>query len=344
MKPIVKKIAIASGLLLGAAAVSGAVSYAIAKKLVAMALDRGVQLPTSRAHISGEPAQLAFANLREKAAEELESKPGETVEITARDGIKLVGHWRTCPNARRVLIAMHGWRSSWSRDFGLLAEFLEKNGCSVFYAEQRGQNNSGGEYMGFGLTERFDCVNWIDWVNEKTGGTLPIYLCGVSMGASTVLMTSAFALPDNVHGIIADCGYTSPQAIWKHVAQTNLHVTYDEWLSGIIDEMCKERIHFSSTDYSCTQALADSHVPVLFIHGTDDTFVPVEMTYENYKACVSPKRLLVVPGAGHGMSYVVDRKLYEQAVLQFWHDFDGPSFENTVACENTASTVGANTI
>ena len=96
--------------------------------------------------------------------------------------------------------------------------------------------------MGFGLTERFDCVNWIDWVNEKTGGTLPIYLCGVSMGASTVLMTSAFALPDNVHGIIADCGYTSPQAIWKHVAQTNLHVTYDEWLSGIIDEMCKERI------------------------------------------------------------------------------------------------------
>ena len=133
MKPIVKKIAIASGLLLGAAAVSGAVSYAIAKKLVAMALDRGAQLPTSRAHISGKPAQLAFANLREKAAEELESKPGETVEITARDGIKLVGHWRTCPNARRVLIAMHGWRSSWSRDFGLLAEFLKKTdaACSM---------------------------------------------------------------------------------------------------------------------------------------------------------------------------------------------------------------------
>ena len=214
----------------------------------------------------------------------------------------------------------------------------------MLYVEQRGQNNSGGEYMGFGLTERFDCVNWIDWVNEKTGGKLPIYLCGVSMGASTVLMTAAFALPDNVHGIIADCGYTSPQAIWKHVAQTNLHVTYDEWLSGIIDEMCKERINFSSTDYSCTQALADSHVPVLFIHGTDDTFVPVEMTYENYKACASPKRLLVVPGAGHGMSYVVDRKLYEQAVLQFWNDFDGLSCENTAACENKAGAVGANTV
>ena len=218
---------------------------------------------------------------------------------------------------------MHGWRSSWSRDFGLLAEFLEKNGCSVFYAEQRGQNNSGGEYMGFGLTERFDCVNWIDWVNEKTGGTLPIYLCGVSMGASTVADDfRAFALPDNVPVSLRIADTHRRRQFGNTWRRTNLHVTYDEWLSGIIDEMCKERIHFSSTDYSCTQALADSHVPVLFIHGTDDTFVPVEMTYENYKACVSPKRLLVVPGAGHGMSYVVDRKLYEQAVLQFWHDFD----------------------
>lgn len=322
MKSIIKRAVAVSGLLLGSAAVSGAVSYAIAKKLVAMAMDRGTQLPASPASISGEPAQLAFEKLREKAAEELERKPNETVEITARDGIRLVGHWSVCPNAKRVLIAVHGWRSSWSRDFGLLAEFFEQNGCSVLYAEQRGQNNSGGEYMGFGLTERFDCVNWIDWVNEKTGGKFPIYLCGVSMGASTVLMTSAFDLSDNVHGIIADCGYTSPQAIWKHVAQTNLHMTYDKWLSGIIDEMCRERIHFHSTDYSCTQALADSRVPVLFIHGTDDSFVPVEMTYENYKACASPKRLLVVPGADHGMSYVVDQTLYEQTVLQFWHDYD----------------------
>lgn len=325
MKPVVKKILTAGGLLCGATAISGAVSYAIAKKLVALALDRGENLPTSQIPSANAPALLAFAKLREKAAKELERTPNETVEIAAWDGTPLVGHWIPAPNAKRVLIAMHGWRSSWSRDFGLLANFLKENDCSVLYAEQRGQNNSGGDYMGFGLAERFDCLNWIDWVswtNEKNCSNLPIYLCGVSMGASTVLMSSALDLPKTVHGIIADCGYTSPQAIWRHVAQTNLHIPYDKWMSELIDAICQDRIHFCSTDYSCTEALAESRVPVLFIHGTDDPFVPVEMTYENYKACASPKRLLIVPGAEHGMSYIVDQKLYEQTLLQFWHDYD----------------------
>ena len=68
--------------------------------------------------------------------------------------------------------------------------------------------------------------------------------------------------------------------------------------------------------------MQECEVPVLFIHGTDDRFVPVEMTYENYKACVAPKRLFVVPGADHGMSYYVDRIGYEKCMLEFWKEYD----------------------
>lgn len=153
MKLTVKKIMTAGGLLCGAAAISGAVSYSIAKKLMAMALDRGENLPTSQIPNNDEPALLAFAKLREKAAAELANTPNETVEIAAWDGIRLVGHWLSVPNAKRVLVAMHGWRSSWSRDFGMLANFLKENGCSVLFAEQRGQGGSDGDYMGFGLAE-----------------------------------------------------------------------------------------------------------------------------------------------------------------------------------------------
>jgi len=320
-----KNILIGSGVVAGTVAVAGAVSYSITKKLVEIALDREEDetVAASKKQISGEPEMNVFMKVRENAAEKLEHYPCDMVEVTARDGVKLVGHWRPCENAKRVLIAMHGWRSSWSKDFGLIADFLHDNGCHVLYAEQRGQNNSGGEYMGFGLTERYDCLEWIHWVDSQDLGNLPVYLCGISMGASTVLMAAGFDLPASVHGIIADCGYTSPHAIWKHVAENNLHVSYDDWVSSMADEMCREKIQFSSKDYSCTEAMANCKVPVLFIHGTDDDFVPVEMTYENYKACVSQKRLLIVPGAGHGMSYVIDRKLYEQTVKQFWADFDG---------------------
>ena len=324
MKKSMKKVLIGSGLAAGTLAVAGVWSYAITKKLVEIALDRNEDktVEESKKYIAGNPETSAFIKVREDAAEKLEGSSYDTVVITAQDGIKLVGHWQLCKNPKRIIIAMHGWPSSWAKDFGLIADFFRNNNCHVLYVEQRGQNNSGGEYMGFGLTERYDCLEWANWVGAQEYGNLPVYLCGVSMGASTVLMTSGFELPPYVHGIIADCGYTSPHAIWKHVVENNLRLYYDDMMSSIADEMCRTKIQVGSKDYSCLDALAECKVPVLFIHGTDDDFVPVEMTYENYKACASQKRLLIVPGAGHGMSYVIDKKLYEQTVKQFWVDFD----------------------
>lgn len=324
MKKSMKKILIGSSLVMGTLAAAGAFSYAITKKLVEIALDRKEDetVEESKRQIAGSPEISAFTKVRENAAEKLEGSSLDTVEITAQDGIKLVGHLHFCKNAKRIIIAMHGWRSSWARDFGLIADFFYDNDCHVLYVEQRGQNNSGGDYMGFGLTERYDCLEWANWISTQEYGELPIYLCGVSMGASTVLMAAGFELPPTVHGIIADCGYTSPHAIWKHVVENNLRLYYDDMMSSIADEMCRAKIQIGSKDYSCPDALAECKVPVLFIHGTDDDFVPVEMTYENYKACTSQKRLLIVPGAGHGMSYVIDRKSYEQEVKQFWKDFD----------------------
>ena len=87
----------------------------------------------------------------------LEEQASETVTITADDGIHLVGHIYNAKSPKRIILAMHGWRSAWNRDFCGIASFWHENDCSVLYAEQRGQNASGGDYMGFGPLERFDC-------------------------------------------------------------------------------------------------------------------------------------------------------------------------------------------
>ena len=75
-------------------------------------------------------------------------------------------------------------------------------------------------------------------------------------------------------------------------------------------------------DFSAPEALSETNIPVLFIHGTDDKFVPVEMSYENYKACASEKRLVIVPGADHTMSFYVEPEVCKKAILDFWKDFD----------------------
>ncbi len=256
------------------------------------------------------------------AAKRLRNSPMERVELAARDGTLLVGHLRRGIDARRVIIAMHGWRSSWYRDFGASADFWYTNGCNVLYAEQRGQGESGGDTMCYGLRERFDCADWSRWAAERFPD-MPIYLAGLSMGATTVLMAAGLEeVQQRVRGIMADCGFTSPEAIWRHVAKNTWHIPYQPWKKQI-DRLTTARLDCAPDAYSTVEALSQSTLPVFFIHGLDDHFVPPEMTRENYLACPSPKkRLLLVPGAGHGMSFLVDRDAYERETLEFWKDLE----------------------
>lgn len=317
-------IAGASGLAAGAAAV-GAAAYASTKYLVKVALDREQpklgSMEKAREQLRGYGDCAEFLDEMMAGAEKLETTPHDTVRITSYDGQTLVGHWFACEKPKRIIVAMHGWRSCWSTDFGTVADFWRSNSCSVLYVEQRGQGSSGGAYMGFGMMERHDCLEWVKWVNSHWGRDLPIYLAGVSMGATTVLMTANLDLPENVRGIMADCGFTSPHDIFKHVAEKNLHLSY-QLHSIAADSLCREKIRMGTRDCSTVDALKNSKVPVLLAHGTDDHFVPVEMTYENYRACNSPKHLVIVPGADHGMSHFREKERYEQAVLDFWQRYD----------------------
>lgn len=304
---------------LGALGLSLAISC---RYLVKLAMDRETSPAAEREleRVSGSAMGPAVTALLAYGKQNLEKAGCVTVQTQSHDGLRLVGHWLAAENPRRIVIAMHGWRGSWSRDFGLISGFWREQGCSILFAEQRGQGCSGGAHIGFGMLERHDCLRWVQWVQQNHPG-LPVYLAGVSMGATTVLMTGGMDLPDCVRGILADCGYTSAHAIWKHVAEHNLHLRYSLYAAAAND-LCRKRIALDARDYSTLDAMAECEVPVLLIHGTDDSFVPISMTYENYKACAAPKRLLVVPGAEHAMSYLTDRAAYEKAITEFWESYD----------------------
>ena len=322
MRRQAKLFLIGSGITAVMMALAESTRHAVAQYFVSIALNREIPPHPIRAeqHLIDSCISEDLLLQVQQAGQLLSAKPHTVIQIQSRDGIRLTGHWMPAQRPKRIVVAMHGWRSAWDNDFGMIADFLLENDCSVLFAEQRGQGHSGGKYMGFGLMERYDCLDWVNWVNVETDGRLPVYLCGISMGASTVLMAGGLELPQNVRGILADCGYTSAVDIWKHVAKT-LHLSY-----GICGKpagrLARKRLQMAMDAESCPQALARCRVPVLFVHGTDDRFVPVEMTYENYKACAAPKRLFIVPGAEHGMSYLIDPKGYESAVKAFWAEFD----------------------
>ena len=319
MKKSKKNMIIGSGIAAGAVSAAAAISHGVTRKMASIAMDRPEPKVSERAaeRVTGTSADSAFSHIRKEAAEQLSSREHEIVEITAKDGVRLVGHWFYRDDARRTIVAMHGWRSSWVDDFGIISDFWLRSDCNVLFAEQRGQNNSGGDHMSFGLLERYDCVTWANWAAEQISHQLPMYLVGVSMGATSVLMASELELPENVCGIAADSAFTSPHAIWKHVSENNLHIPYALHKASA-DRMCQQRINLEAGAASTTEALKRCKVPVFLVHGTDDHFVPVEMTYENYKACASEKRLLIVPGADHCMSYLTEKESYERTAKEFW--------------------------
>lgn len=323
MKKDTKKLLVGAGVVATVGAAAVVVSHGITKYLVNAALNR--EEPKSMTKLKkrltatqqdNETVEKVLAD-----AQKLEAQVDETIVIESSDGQLLVGHWCGCEDPQRIILAMHGWRSSWSNDFGAIADFWHDNHCCVLYVEQRGQNESSGEVMGFGVLERYDCLEWIRWIDEHNVNQLPLYLCGISMGATTALMASGLGLPECVHGIMADCGFTSIHNIWKHTVKNNLHLPYDLWWRDA-KAMCEKRTEAGSYTHSTVDALETNTTPVLFIHGEDDQFVPVTMTHENYEACTAPKYLLLVPGAAHGMSYLVDKIKYEETVLQFWREFD----------------------
>ena len=297
-----------------------AISYAVTRMMLSFAIDRKdpPQFEKRRDAFAGSgKLKELLAQQKEKAAE-LESLPAEEVEIKGFDGTRLVGHYFKVEGAKRTVLAFHGWRSAWNRDFAMIYDFWFRNGCNVLFVEQRGQKGSSGDYMGFGLLERFDCQGWVNYLIGRDDTVTPLYLAGISMGAATVMMASGLNLPDCVHGILADCGFTSPYAIWKYVSEKNLHLPFTGFRARVASDICKRKLGNADSRYSAEDALRCCRVPVLFVHGAADKFVPVTMTYKNYLACRSPKRLVIVPGADHGMSYFIERERYEREVLDFF--------------------------
>ena len=229
----------------------------------------------------------------------------EKVETVSYDGLRLRGLYLKHPEAKGTIILMHGYRMDGYTDFTCVYKRYYDLGYSLLNAFQRAHAESEGEYITFGVLERFDCRDWCLYIADRFGPDHKIVLDGLSMGASTVLMATGLELPENVRGVIADCGFTSPWDQLVHLMKTKYHLPVHPLLD-VTDIFAKLLGGFSLKGYSTLEAMKTNTLPVLFLHGEDDQFVPTSFSVKAFEACKAPKRLLTVPGAAHGVSYLVD--------------------------------------
>ena len=257
--------------------------------------------------------------LAERKAYMLE-QPHEDVYQTAFDGLKLHAAYFPTINEnsskKRVVICFHGYTSQGLKDFIGLTDYYFKNGYAMLHPDARAHGDSEGKYIGFGCLDRKDALGWVNWVIEKCGEDVEIILHGISMGGATVLMASGLELPPQVKGIVSDCAFTSPKEVFTHVLKTMYHIPSFPIMQGA-EIMNKKLAGYGMDECNAKREVAKAKVPILFIHGSKDTFVPVNMCHEIYDCCASPKKKLIIEGAAHAESYFKNMPAYEKALDEF---------------------------
>lgn len=244
------------------------------------------------------------------------AQPFEDVTIRSDDGLTLQGHYLESdrPTDRAVILA-HGY-SGRGEDMAAFAKFYHEQGFRVLMPDNRGHGRSDGRYIGFGWHDRKDYVRWIDFMVRRIGEQAQLVLHGVSMGGGIVLMTSGEPLPPQVKCIVSDCAYSSVKAILKYQLKQMFKLPAFPLLP-LTSLVCKCKAGYFFGEGSAVRQLRNNKLPVLLIHGDQDTFVPTSMAAEIFEAIQGPKERWIVPGARHGTSFLADRQKYESTVLGF---------------------------
>ncbi|GKX31625.1 alpha/beta hydrolase [Vallitalea longa] len=251
----------------------------------------------------------------------VEEQNYQTIEITSDDNLKLKAYYlkATEPSNKLVILA-HGYTSK-GKDMGFLGKFYNEDlGYNILMPDDRGHGDSEGDYIGFGWPDRKDYVKWIELMIEKLGENCEIVLHGISMGGATVMMVSGEKLPEQVKAIVEDCGYTSVFDQLSYQFSRMYHLP-EFPLLHTTSLLTKVKAGYNFWEASSIKQVEKSKTPILFIHGTEDTFVPYEMVNELYESCNSEKDLFIVEGAGHGACYSTDKEGYENKVREFLRKF-----------------------
>jgi len=246
------------------------------------------------------------------------------LQVISYDGKRLYGRFVSCENAKGTILFFHGYRSHYQLDFSASMQFYHELGYNMLFVDQRAHGLSQGRFITFGVKERYDVLSWVTYLSLMLGEEHPLFLGGMSMGASTVLMAADLEFPGNVRGIVADCGFTCPGDILGHLAQKRYRMPA-KLATAVLRPYARVFAGFGLWQWSTAEALANTKLPVLLAHGLADELVPSWMSERAYEACGSEKRIELFPDAGHGLSYLRDQARYQKAVTEFLerHTGDG---------------------
>lgn len=241
--------------------------------------------------------------------------------IYAPDGLRLHAYYvaASTPTPKTAVI-VHGYTDNAVRMMMIGYMYNRNLGYNILLPDLRYSGLSEGEAFQMGWLDRKDVMQWMDVANQIYGDSTQMVVHGISMGAATTMMVSGESLPEYVKCFVEDCGYTS---VW---AQFSKELKEDFGLPEFplmytTNWLCDLVYGWNFAEASAIRQVEKCKLPMLFIHGEKDDYVPTFMVYQLYEAKPQPKEIWTVPNADHATSYKLNKETYTEKVKQFTNKY-----------------------
>lgn len=242
----------------------------------------------------------------------------EDTFLLAEDGMRLHAYYIAAGSPTdKTAVIVHGYTDNAVRMFMIGYLYSHELGFNVLLPDLRNTGLSDGDHIQMGWRDRLDVLRWMETANTLFGDSVRMVVHGISMGAATTMMTAGIRpQPDYVKCYVEDCGYTSVWDQFAYQLKEQFHLPSFP-LMHVASWLCRLKFGWDFREASALEQVAHSRLPMLFIHGDADTFVPTEMVYRLYEAKPEPKELWLVPGSGHALSYKDYTEEYTEKVGRF---------------------------
>lgn len=244
----------------------------------------------------------------------------EDITLKSFDGLNLTSTLIMNENpTNKFIVLVHGVSICYVGSLKYFDIFY-KNGFNVLIVNQRRHGKSEGKYSTYGFYEKYDVNMWIEYLKSRFGNDIILGLHGESMGAGTVMET--IPLNDSIKFVIEDCGYSNFHEL---IGFQITHAYKNRLVRKILrpslifaNFFMKTKAKFSMKKIVPIDIVASTSLPMMFVHGKEDYFVPWYMAVDLYKAKTKGyKELYLVEGAKHAEALEVNKILYEKKIMTF---------------------------
>lgn len=237
----------------------------------------------------------------------------EAVTITSFDGYLLHGTYVPyAGESKKYVIITHG--NSYTR-FGSLKylDLFRQEGFNVLIYDDRGHGENEKAICTMGLKESKDLLALIDYMHHRFGKDILLGLHGESMGAAISLLV--LGEHPSLSFVVADCPYAELEGVLKH--QLKIHYHLPGFLVPLSGAICELRYHYNFNRVKPLKALKSNRVPLCFMHGEGDTFIPPEHSLRLSEQNHGYSEVHLFPHSEHAQSFSEHEKEYRSIVHAF---------------------------